>query len=160
MCTNDDDQPVRPKIYETSAIEGPQPEEEKDEEEEAKEEEAEDEQGGEARPAWGACEPTEPTKEEVEQHRLRNHLPFRNWCPYCLGGKAKERGHTRGGSGRDEASSRFPQFGLDYAFFSEKAEREEGESPECLKIAVMKEKKTGARFAHVARVKGGRMSMW
>ena len=65
MCTNDDDQPVRPKIYETSAIEGPQPEEEKDEEEEAKEEEAEDEQGGEARPAWGACEPTEPTKQIV-----------------------------------------------------------------------------------------------
>ena len=86
---------------------------------------------------------------------MRNHVPFRNWCPYCLAAKAKERGHFSKGSVPEEEDDGIPRFGLDYGFFSPEFEREQKETAECLKIAVMKEKRTKARFAHVARQKGG-----
>ena len=33
-------------------------------------------------------DPKLPSKEEVERHYL-THLPFRNWCQYCIQGKGK-----------------------------------------------------------------------
>ena len=29
-----------------------------------------------------------PSQQEVDEHFL-SHLPFRNWCPHCMKGKAK-----------------------------------------------------------------------
>ena len=55
-----------------------------------------DEEENEARPARAVKEPGEVTSKEIEQHRLRNHLPFRSWCPYCLAAKGKERPHVKG----------------------------------------------------------------
>ena len=41
-----------------------------------------------------ANKPVMPTAEEVEQHNA-THIPFRNWCPYCVAGKAKARSEER-----------------------------------------------------------------
>ena len=39
-------------------------------------------------------DPKMPSKEEVEQHYL-THLPFRNWCQYCMQGKGKVAPHFK-----------------------------------------------------------------
>ena len=48
-----------------------------------------------------------------------------------------------------------PQFGLDYGFYSDDLKREEKRKPGCVVVAIMKEKKTTARYAHVVTTKGG-----
>ena len=80
--------------------------------------EAAEEDPGEARPARAVKSPSNVTNKEIEQHRVQNHLPFRDWCPYCLAAKAKERAHAKGGAPEEEEDNGVPQFGLDYAFFS------------------------------------------
>ena len=40
------------------------------------------------------CKPLRPIIKEVEEHNL-THLPFRNWCIFCVRGKAKDDPHTR-----------------------------------------------------------------
>ena len=35
-----------------------------------------------------------PSQLEIDEHNL-NHLPFRNWCPYCVQGKAVAGHHRR-----------------------------------------------------------------
>ena len=47
--------------------------------------------------------PVQPTKQQVEEHNL-THLPFRNWCPACVGGRAKNQPHRKQ-LGRDEQHS-------------------------------------------------------
>ena len=54
---------------------------------------ADDEEPGEAHKVRAVKDPGEPSSKDVEEHRMRNHVPFRIWCPYCLAAKAKERGH-------------------------------------------------------------------
>ena len=43
--------------------------------------------------------PKMPSREEVEQHYL-THLPFRNWCQYCIQGKGNTAPRFKQGSGR------------------------------------------------------------
>ena len=38
--------------------------------------------------------PQTPSKEEVEEHNI-THIPFRDWCPHCIRGKAKRRAHRK-----------------------------------------------------------------
>jgi hypothetical protein len=33
-------------------------------------------------------DPKKPSQQEFDEHYL-SHLPFRNWCPHCMRGKAK-----------------------------------------------------------------------
>ena len=33
-------------------------------------------------------DPKLPTQEKVDEHYLRVHLPYRNWCAICVKGKA------------------------------------------------------------------------
>ena len=40
-------------------------------------------------------DPKLPSPEEVEKHRVRGHIPYRNWCPLCVEAMGKERGHFR-----------------------------------------------------------------
>ena len=37
-------------------------------------------------------DPGQPTQREWEEHRI-DHWPFRSWCPHCVAGKCKSRGH-------------------------------------------------------------------
>ena len=39
-----------------------------------------------------AAKPFRPTQAEVDRHYL-THIPFRNWCPECVRGKAKDDAH-------------------------------------------------------------------
>ena len=45
--------------------------------------------------------PLDPTAEEVAQHNL-SHLPFRSWCPACVGAKAPAQPHRVSGVEQDE----------------------------------------------------------
>ena len=38
--------------------------------------------------------PRRPTLKEVDDHYV-SHLPYRNWCPICVGTKGREDAHTR-----------------------------------------------------------------
>eukprot|EP00969_Alexandrium_andersonii_P000118 5376-Alexandrium_andersonii.AAC.1 len=40
--------------------------------------------------------PQEPSRREWEEHQL-THMPFRDWCPFCVRGKAKAQGHGKEG---------------------------------------------------------------
>ena len=37
-------------------------------------------------------EPLKPTKREIDDHNAI-HVPFRDWCPYCVKGAAPNRSH-------------------------------------------------------------------
>eukprot|EP00969_Alexandrium_andersonii_P317832 14039905-Alexandrium_andersonii.AAC.1 len=39
--------------------------------------------------------PQEPTRKEWEEHQL-THMPFRDWCPFCVRGKANADRHQEG----------------------------------------------------------------
>ena len=74
--------------------------------------------------------------------------------------KGKERGHFREGA-EDKASKEnaLPQFGMDYAFYTDECVLIEGGEEEekkkaSFKVAVMKEKKTQGIHAHYAQVRG------
>ena len=41
-----------------------------------------------------------PSEQEVKDHWLRGHWPYRNWCPVCVAARGKEMDH------RDAASQR------------------------------------------------------
>ena len=112
------------------------------------------------------CSPCDPTVGDVLLHKVNHHLPYRNWCPQCVAAKGKERDHKQANPEDIAAEEHaLTQYGLDYAFFSEEPEYEliridedekkAKEEQVVIKVAAMKEKKTGNRFAHMAPVKGG-----
>ena len=39
--------------------------------------------------------PSPPSRQEMLEHNI-THMPFRNWCPHCLAGKAKSTKHMQG----------------------------------------------------------------
>ena len=40
-------------------------------------------------------DPRLPSKEDVKEHELSGHLPYRNWCPSCVKAKGKDLDHRR-----------------------------------------------------------------
>ena len=56
-------------------------------------------------------DPKKPSQQEVDEHFL-SHLPFRNWCPHCMKGEAKELDCRRS----EGAEGGLPEFHLDYCF--------------------------------------------
>ena len=78
--------------------------------------ESEEDEENETRAAKAVRDPGEVTSREIEQHRMKNHLPFRIWCPYCLAAKGKERPHVKGKPQEEGEDNGIPQFGLDYGF--------------------------------------------
>ena len=38
-------------------------------------------------------DPLLPSKEQVEEHWIRGHVPYRNWCEVCVRAKGREMGH-------------------------------------------------------------------
>ena len=61
--------------------------------------------------------PEDPTKEEWDQHMM-THVPFRNWCPHCVRGRAVSLGHFKHQS--DEKA--IPAIGIDYMYINQKKE--------------------------------------
>ncbi len=63
-------------------------------EEEREEEEDGENESEEARRAKPYNNPKNPTKAEVMKHEL-THLPFRNWCRFCVRGKSSNSQHRK-----------------------------------------------------------------
>ena len=40
-------------------------------------------------------DPRLPTPEEVEEHYVRGHIPYRDWCPFCVQAKGKGQYHYK-----------------------------------------------------------------
>ena len=57
-------------------------------------------------------DPRLPTPEEVEEHNIRGHIPYRDWCPICVQAKGRGRYHFK-----DKGASRMlPEYAWDYCF--------------------------------------------
>ena len=86
--------------------------------------------------------PREPTKEEWDSHMI-THIPFRNWCPFCVKGRGRQDSHK---VGKEECG--IAAVMLDYCTVNE--ESKEDERP----ILVSKDKKSGKMIAMVVPRKG------
>ena len=42
-------------------------------------------------------DPKSPDEEEVREHFLSGHVPYRSWCHHCVRGRKRERDHTKKG---------------------------------------------------------------
>ena len=61
-------------------------------------------------------DPGAPTKQEVEDHKARNHLPYRAWCPHCVRGKGKSLAHQALEAEKDHT---LPTVSMDYCFMGQ-----------------------------------------
>ena len=57
-------------------------------------------------------DPKLPTREKVEEHYLRGHVPYRNWCPVCIQAKGRDMDH-QADSGKER---KLPEYAWDYCF--------------------------------------------
>ena len=85
-----------------------------------------------------------PCEAEVNLHNL-THLLFRDWCPYCVQGKAVGYPHLKRLKEEDEV----PVISLGYMGLKHR-EPEEGQNP----IIVTVDRRTKMKFAHVLKSKG------
>ena len=89
-------------------------------------------------------DPKLPTNEEVKEHYLSGHMPYRSWCHHCVGGRGRERDHTKKG---DEEQQGIPEYHMDYCFPGD-------EFNERLTVLVVIEKYTKMKKAVVVPNKG------
>ena len=85
-----------------------------------------------------------PSEAEINMHNL-THLPFRDWCPYCVQGKAVSYPHIK----RKQKEDEVPIISSDYMGLKHR-EPEEGQNP----IIVTVDRKTKMKYAHVLKTKG------
>ena len=95
--------------------------------------------------------PELPSREIIEAHRV-DHWPPRSWCDECNEGHGREWAHGR-------SEHKVAIISMDYAFMTRKGplviEGEDGwDDPDCLKILVVKDSKSGSVFAHAVVKKG------
>ena len=112
------------------------------------------------------CKPCLPSQEEVDIHSA-THIPFRNWCAFCVAGKAKEDPHFK----KDEHEVLENVVSLDYGFMSKKNrvtkrdseeaesdadEEDDSEDPSkaVLKVLVLRDRRTKYVTATVVPRKG------
>ena len=98
--------------------------------------------------AIGVRKPTLPTQKEIDDHML-NHMPFRNWCPHCIRGRAKAHPHLSK-SDEDRISS-VPVVSIDYAFMSNRQVKGEEKG---MPILVMKDRESKQIKSRVVPAKG------
>ena len=55
-------------------------------------------------------DPLLPSEKEVEEHWVRGHVPFRNWCEICVRARGREMDHTK----MIEKERRLPEYSFDY----------------------------------------------
>ena len=88
-------------------------------------------------------DPKKPSSKEVEQHNL-THIPFRDWCPFCVQGGAPNKNHSRQG----DNEYGLPHIACDYCFMGDKEEEE------TLVIQVARDIESKSIFAHAVPRKG------
>ena len=89
-------------------------------------------------------DPGTPTAQEVAEHCV-THMPYRSWCPSCVAGKARDRGHYRQ---PDSSAKQVPEIVFDYCFLG--TEGEEGTQP----VQVARDRRSHMLFAHLVPSKG------
>ena len=57
-------------------------------------------------------DPALPSQKEVDDHWIRGHIPYRNWCEICVRSKGKDMDHTQD-KGQER---RIPEYHFDYCF--------------------------------------------
>ena len=60
-------------------------------------------------------DPKMPSRDEVEAHYLRAHIPYRNWCPVCVRARGKALDHKSGG----DQERKLPEYRFDYCFLGD-----------------------------------------
>ena len=119
------------------------------------EEEEENQEGQESASVKALRNPEDPTKEEWEQHMM-THVPFRNWCPHCVRGRAVSQGHFR--NKKDDKA--IPTIGIDYMYMKPRKEGEASREEYTdgdeagMPILVIKDENTKRISAHVVPEKG------
>ena len=108
----------------------------------------------EARPTRTITRPTAPTQEEIDRHYV-DHLPYRDWCPYCVEAFGRERAHHSHHT--DERG--IPLVSLDYMYMAKSGicardELPEDEQEGALRVLVAKCASTKCIFAHAVPRKG------
>ena len=111
-------------------------------------EDEEQEHDGEAQQPLRRSSSTRPTTAELRAHRV-SHLPFRDWCPECVAGRAKDWPHRQN---KEVEQLAVPEVNLDYCFLRDEA----GE--EYSVVLVGKDRETKLMLAHVVPMKGGTSS--
>ena len=89
-------------------------------------------------------DPKLPKEDEVKEHFLSGHMPFRSWCPHCVKGRGKEMEHRKKD---DEDQAGIPEYHMDYCFPGD-------EHGERLTVLVVVEKYTKMKKAIVVPNKG------
>ena len=84
-------------------------------------EEPEEEQD-EAQEAKVRRAPMGPTKQEREAHEA-THMPFREWCKYCVRGRGRNRPHKKKSKMEKGEIPTVSKVAMDYFFMSQDDER-------------------------------------
>jgi hypothetical protein len=69
-----------------------------------------------------ARDPRFPTPEQIEEHNC-THLPFRDWCSFCIMGRGRGNQHKR----NQGHESSVPVVGIDYFFITKGGLKKRGE---------------------------------
>ena len=93
--------------------------------------------------------PTQPTRQEYEEHMI-THIPFRDWCPHCVRGKALGHGHENVRKRRERG---MPVVAIDYMWMKSGMD-ERSDDMRGMPILVIKDGDTGNISAYVVPEKG------
>ena len=130
-----------------------------DDQEDQEQEEEEDE-ASRPKAIW---KPVRPSVKEVEEHNL-THMPFRNWCIFCVKGKAKDDPHKR--KIKQDEEQDIPIVSIDYMFMESREARlrrkelnrrrggNENEEDKGMPILVLKDSRTKVALSRVVPHKG------
>ena len=103
----------------------------------------------EERTSRGLQDPLQPTQRQIDDHD-RTHLPFRNWCPWCVKAKAREAAHPR--QGVEEAG--LPVIGMDYIYYGNDSKKDEEDTDRKITALLVKDAKSGVMFGETCVQKG------
>ena len=102
-----------------------------------------DEEPEEARVPKVLKSPLQPTAREVDERNL-THLPFRDWCPHCIMGKARNIPHKK----QKDREHLVPHIHVDYGFLGTEEDEEK------MIIQVARDEESRALLAHAVPRKG------
>ena len=116
----------------------------------------------EGEPAVGVRQPRRPNRKEYLEH-MSTHIPFRDWCEFCVKGQSREDQHRKVKEAEEEEQSgAVTTWSMDYTYITEeweliteaKAETEEYGPKRKRTVMVSEDRKTGGITAHVVNCKG------
>ena len=91
----------------------------------------------------------EPSESQRFEHSL-THLPYKSWCPVCVGARGRSDPHRQATT----ATTEIPQISFDFAFFRE------GRGTHTVPVLVGVDKDTACLFAYALPSKSGALPGW